>query len=131
MIDVIFFLAVIALTIFFTLIARQYRDKIKKSQTNKKYPQKAASNSIYGSPKPISAENNNPTYSLSCQTGSNNQVNQILPNGYRRDEYHSYGISDFEIEFWELDQPGAPAPGISGWVIMDMLDGDLDGNIDF
>ncbi len=56
---------------------------------------------------------------------------QVLPNGYRRKDYHNYGYSDFDIEFLGLDQPSAPDPFFSGWVLADMADGDLDGEIDF
>jgi hypothetical protein len=61
----------------------------------------------------------------------NNLEDEILPSGYRRSDYHAFGLTDFDIELWGLDQPGAPDPLSSGWVIMDMLDGDFDGNIDF
>lgn len=57
--------------------------------------------------------------------------NQVLPNGYRRKDYHRYGYSDSDIEFLGLDQPSAPDPFFSGWVMADMADGDLDGEIDF
>jgi hypothetical protein len=30
-----------------------------------------------------------------------------------------------------MDHPSAPDPFFSGWVIADMMDDDLDGNIDF
>lgn len=63
--------------------------------------------------------------------GFHNDNNQeILPSGYRRAEYHALGISDSDIELWGLDQPGVTSPDASGWVIADMLDGDLDGNIE-
>ena len=42
-----------------------------------------------------------------------------LPNGRTRQEYYDAGISDSEIEFWGLDQPGAPGPQAAGFVIMD------------
>jgi hypothetical protein len=54
-----------------------------------------------------------------------------LPNGYTRKDYYEYGYSDFDIEFLGMDQPGAPAPFISGVVIWDLLDGELDGEFDF
>ena len=54
-----------------------------------------------------------------------------LPNGYTRKEYHEYGFTDYDIEFWGLDQPGAPDPFSAGWVIADVFDGELDGDIDF
>ena len=57
--------------------------------------------------------------------------NQVLPNGYRRKDYHRYGYSDSDIEFLGLDQPSAPDPFFSGWVMADMAGGDLDGEIDF
>jgi len=57
----------------------------------------------------------------------------LLPSGHRRSEYHRYGATDGDIEFWGLDQPGAPPPDAAGWVVMDMLeemDADGDGFID-
>ncbi len=54
-----------------------------------------------------------------------------LPNGYTRSDYHDYGLSDADIDCWGLDQPDAPEPAAAGWAIMDMLDGDFDGDIDF
>jgi hypothetical protein len=57
--------------------------------------------------------------------------NQNLPNGYNRQDYYYRGYSDTDIEFWGLDQPGAPNPDAAGFVIADMADGDFDGDIDF
>lgn len=54
-----------------------------------------------------------------------------LPNGYSRQDYYQYGYTDADIEYWGLDQPSAPSPAASGFVIADMLDGDIDGDIDF
>jgi hypothetical protein len=54
-----------------------------------------------------------------------------LPNGYTRKDYYDYGFTDFDIEYWGLDRPGAPEPFAAGWVVWDMLDGELDGEIDF
>jgi hypothetical protein len=57
----------------------------------------------------------------------------LLPSGYSRSEYRDYGATDDDIEFWGLDQPGAPPPEAAGWVVMDMLaemDADGDGFID-
>jgi hypothetical protein len=52
-----------------------------------------------------------------------------LPNGHTRKEYYDLGFSDMEIDFWGLDQPGAPGPEAAGFVIMDMLeDNDWDGD---
>ncbi len=58
----------------------------------------------------------------------NPEPEELLPNGRTRQEYYDAGISDQEIEFWGLDQPGAPGPQAAGFVIMDMLDGDWDGD---
>jgi len=55
---------------------------------------------------------------------------EILPNGYRRSDYYAYGWSDMEIECWGLDTPAAPDPWAAGWVVWDMLDGDIDGEFD-
>ena len=54
-----------------------------------------------------------------------------LPNGYTRKDYYDFGFTDFDIEYWGMDQPGAPEPFAAGWVVWDMLDGELDGEIDF
>ena len=54
-----------------------------------------------------------------------------LPNGHSREEYRDFGFTDHDIAFWGLDQPGAPDPFSAGWVIADMFDGELDGEIDF
>jgi hypothetical protein len=59
------------------------------------------------------------------------QDENSLPNGYTRQDYYDYGYSDFDIEYWGLDQPSAPSPETSGLIIADMMDGDLDGDIDF
>ena len=55
---------------------------------------------------------------------------EILPNGYRRSDYYAYGWSDMEIECWGLDTPAAPDPWVAGFVVWDMLDGDIDGEFD-
>ncbi len=54
-----------------------------------------------------------------------------LPNGYTRKDYYDLGFTDFDIEYWGMDQPGAPGPSQAGWVVWDVLDGELDGEIDF
>jgi len=54
-----------------------------------------------------------------------------LPNGYTRKDYNDYGLTEFDIEYWGMDQSGAPEPSMAGWVIWDALDGELDGEIDF
>ena len=56
---------------------------------------------------------------------------EVLPNGYKRGEYYEQGYSDHEISFWGLDQSGAPGPQASGWVLMDLMDDEFDGEIDF
>jgi hypothetical protein len=63
--------------------------------------------------------------------GSTTQEDKKLPNGFTRQDYYDYGYSDFDIEYWGLDQPSAPSPETSGLIIADMMDGDLDGDIDF
>ena len=62
---------------------------------------------------------------------ANSQDENSLPNGYTRQDYYDYGYSDFDIEYWGLDQPGAPRPPASGFVIADIMDDDLDGDVDF
>ncbi len=49
----------------------------------------------------------------------------VAPGGYNQ------GYSDFDIEFWNLNQMGAPSPNAAGWVLTDLMDGDLNGEIDF
>ena len=58
------------------------------------------------------------------------RAEEVLPNGYTRGEYYDQGYSDFYIEFWNLNQMGAPSPHAAGWVLTDLMDGDLDGEID-
>lgn len=55
--------------------------------------------------------------------------NNTLPNGYTRQDYHAHGFSDADIACFGLDQPSAPNPEASGLVVMDMIDGKLDGHI--
>ena len=62
---------------------------------------------------------------------SSNQTQKTFPNGYTRQDYYKYGYSDFDIDYWGLDQPSAPSPAASGLEIADMMDGDLDGHIDW
>ena len=31
-----------------------------------------------------------------------------LPNGYTRKDYYDYGFTDFDLEYWGMDKPGAP-----------------------
>ncbi len=45
-----------------------------------------------------------------------------LPNGYQRQDYYAYGINDADIEYWGLDQPGAPEPFAAGIAIADITD---------
>ena len=61
----------------------------------------------------------------SCDNNENN-----LPNGLSRDEYYKIGFSDYEIEFFGLDQPGAPDPHAVGFVVLDLMDEDYEGDID-
>jgi hypothetical protein len=58
---------------------------------------------------------------------------ELLPSGYRRSEYRAYGATDDDIQFWGLDQPGAPPSSAAGWAawdVMDAMDADGDGFID-
>ena len=61
----------------------------------------------------------------------NKDPDKILPNGYTRQEYYDAGFSDSDIEFWGLDKPGALDPHVAGFEIMDEMDGNYDGEIDF
>lgn len=69
----------------------------------------------------------------STSRGYVSSSSDLLPSGYRRSDYHLYGATDDDIEFWGLDQPGAPPPDVAGWAVMDLLDemdADGDGLID-
>ena len=55
---------------------------------------------------------------------------ETLPNGYQRSDYYAYGWSDTEIECWGLDTPAAPDPWAAGFVVWDMLDGEIDAEFD-
>ena len=59
-----------------------------------------------------------------------NNPEEVLPNGWRRKDYYDYGLTDLDIECWGMDLPGAPEPALSGIVIMDVADGDFNGEID-
>ncbi len=56
---------------------------------------------------------------------------ELLPNGHKRSDYYDLGYSDSDIEFWGLNQPGAPDPHVAGFEILDAMEGDYDGEIDF
>lgn len=55
----------------------------------------------------------------------------ILPNGYSKLNYFDVGFSEEDIECWGLDQPDAPSPFEIGFVLGDMFDGEIDGEIRF
>ena len=57
--------------------------------------------------------------------------NEQLPNGYTRKDYYDFGLSDFDIEYWGMDQPGAPGPSMASLVIWDLLDSEFSGEFDF
>ena len=63
--------------------------------------------------------------------GTDNFGEDVLPNGYSRKDYYAKGFSDMDIEYRGLDQPGAPPPHVAGFEILDAMDGDYDGEIDF
>ena len=42
----------------------------------------------------------------------------IFPNGYSRQDYHNWGANDSAIDYFGLDQPSAPEPGIAGVVLI-------------
>ena len=68
------------------------------------------------------------SYSNQYFNGSN--PDEVLPNGWRRKDYYEYGLTDNDLEFWGLDLPGPPEPALSGIVLMDLADGDFNGEID-
>jgi hypothetical protein len=47
----------------------------------------------------------------------------IFPNGYSRQDYHNWGANDSAIDYFGLDQPSAPEPGIAGIVLMKFFKG--------
>jgi len=55
------------------------------------------------------------------QPTNQNAKNEIFPNGYSRQDYYDYGADDTAIDYFGLDQPGAPEPGIAGIVLMDFF----------
>ena len=57
------------------------------------------------------------------------ESSDLLPSGYRRSEYHRHGATDDDIDFWRLDRPGAPSPGIAGWAVWDLVD-EMDADVD-
>ena len=59
------------------------------------------------------------------------RAEEVHPNGYTRGEYYKQGYSDFDIEFWNLNQTGAPSPHAAGWVLTDLMEDDFDGDIEF
>jgi hypothetical protein len=59
-----------------------------------------------------------------------NKSGELLSSGYRRSEYHRHGVTDEDIDFWGLDQPGTPPPSAAAWMMMESLyemDADSDG----
>jgi hypothetical protein len=68
-----------------------------------------------------------PSFSSSA---GRNAKNDLLPNGYSRQDYYDQGYTDSDIECWGMDQPGAPDPYMGGFAIADMADGKLDGKFD-
>ena len=70
-------------------------------------------------------------FAFSPRRDSATEEHELLPNGHSRSEYHNKYFTDQDIVFLGLDQPGAPPPHIAGLEIMDAMDGDYDGEIDF
>ena len=66
--------------------------------------------------------------SIECESDGSQEM---FPNGHTREEYYDHGFTDHDIEFWGLDQPGAPGPHAAGFEVMDFMDGEYDGEIDF
>ena len=62
---------------------------------------------------------------------SDDVSSEELPNGFTKQDYYDAGFTDRDIECWGLDQPGAPGPFMAGFMIGDMQDGSIDGDIDF
>jgi ABC-type multidrug transport system permease subunit len=62
-------------------------------------------------------------------TSASSSSDELLPSGYLRSDYRSYGATDEDIEFWGFDQPGAPPPDVAGWAVMELLEEmDQDGD---
>ena len=62
-------------------------------------------------------------------TSASSSSDKLLSSGYLRSDYRSYGATDEDIEFWGLDQPGAPPPDVAGWAVMELLEEmDQDGD---
>ena len=51
-------------------------------------------------------------------------TDELLPNGYSRQECYEACFSDIDIEYCGLVQSGVPDPKAIGFVIMDFLDSD-------
>jgi hypothetical protein len=56
---------------------------------------------------------------------------------YSREDYRRYGATDADIDFWGLDEPGAPPPEAAGWAVWEALEemeggpDDMDFDLDF
>ena len=60
--------------------------------------------------------------SSDADSDSDDGNDELLLSGYRRSEYHKYGATDEDIDFWGLDQPGAPAPEERRWAVWDQAE---------
>ena len=108
-------------------------EEIKKSTGKKKrnFPKTIHGNSSTSNSPNLSNVYNRQNYHHRGYSDTKTLISQNLPNGYNRQDYYDRGYSDTDIEYWGLDQPGAPNPDAAGFVIADMADGDFDGDIDF
>jgi hypothetical protein len=69
--------------------------------------------------------------STSFSLSSPPSPDDTLLNGYTLRDYHQVGIPDSAIDLWGLDQPHAPDPYSSGFIIGDIADGKFDGKYNF
>jgi hypothetical protein len=52
-----------------------------------------------------------------------------LEGSHSREDYRRCGATDEDIDFWGLDEPGAPPPEVAGWAVWEVLE-EMDGGPD-
>ena len=67
----------------------------------------------------------------SSKSYSGSDKDEVFPNKHTYQDYEKYGFTEADMDFWGLDQPGAPEPKTAGWIVMDAMDGKIDGHIDW